>query len=108
MGTRFKDLQASIRAIYPALPVTSGRLSAPTIASNMHDDSGRLRCSHKRVEYCGEDEVRAGLLGPPWEVTRDPVTKLQAHALLPNWLPPSRDAGGAHTGRAEQQSQAGT
>ena len=70
--TTFQDLQASIRSANAALPVTFGKVE---YVDFRQQETPRFRSAplfHKRVEYRGEEEVRAALPGPQYDVRLDP------------------------------------
>ncbi len=66
--TTFQDLQASIRSVDEP-PVTFGQVK---YVDYLKQEVARFDWAplfHKRIEYRGEEEVRAVLPGPPWEDT---------------------------------------
>lgn len=66
-----QDLQASILSANPALPVTIGRVAYVDHGRQEAPRFGLAPLFHKRVEYRGEEEVRAALPYPPWDVRLD-------------------------------------
>ena len=70
VGTTFRDLQASIRSINPELPVTFEMVEYPDYRQQHTPRFRSAPIFHKRVEYRGEDEVRAGLPKPNETVIR--------------------------------------
>ena len=70
--TSFHALQESLRLIDAELPVTFGKVKYIDYRQQEMPRFGRAPLFHKRWEYRGEDEVRAVLPGPPWEVRLDP------------------------------------
>ena len=70
--TTFQDLQVSILSANPELPVTIGRVAYVDYGQQEAPRFGLAPLFHKRVEYRGEEEVRAALPSPPWEVRLDP------------------------------------
>ena len=72
--TSFHDLQESLRVIDAGLPVTFGKVKYIDYGQQQVPRFGWAPLFHKRREYRGEDEVRAVLPGPPWEIRPDPDT----------------------------------
>ena len=70
--TSFHGLQESLRVIDAGLPVTFGKVKYINYRQQQVPRFGWAPLFHKRREYRGEDEVRAVLPGPPWEVRPDP------------------------------------
>ena len=70
--TSFHDLQESLRVIDAGLPVTFGKVKYINYRQQQVPRFGWAPLFHKRREYRGEDEVRAVLPCPPWEVRPDP------------------------------------
>lgn len=70
--TTFRDLQASILSANPALPVTIGSVAYVDHGQQEAPRFGLAPLFHKRVEYRGEEEVRAALPSPPWDLRLDP------------------------------------
>ena len=67
--TTYSALQESIRsANTDDLPVTFGRIEYVNYQESEIPRFDRAPLYHKRVEYRGEEEVRAVLPGPPWEL----------------------------------------
>ena len=62
--TTFRDLQESIRSVAEA-PVTFGQLKYVDYLQQEVSRFGWAPLFHKRIEYRGEEEVRAVLPGPP-------------------------------------------
>ena len=73
--TSFHDLQESLRVIDASLPVTFGKVKYIDYGQQQVPRFGWAPLFHKRREYRGEDEVRAVLPGPPWEIHPDPDTQ---------------------------------
>ena len=68
----FQGLQASIRSTNATLPVAFGKVE---YVDYHQQETPRFELAplfHKRVEYRGEEEVRAALPGPPYNVRFDP------------------------------------
>ena len=65
--TTFRDLQESIRSD-TELPVTFGQVEYVHYFQREVPRFGWAPLFHKRMEYRGEEEVRALLPGPPWAV----------------------------------------
>ena len=65
--TSFQNLQESIRSV-AELPVTFGQVEYVDYRTEV-PRFGSAPLFHKRMEYRGEDEVRAILPGPPWDVS---------------------------------------
>ena len=66
--TTFRDLQESIRSVAEP-PVTFGQVKYVDYLQQEVSRFGWAPLFHKRIEYRGEEEVRALLPGPPWENT---------------------------------------
>ena len=64
--TTFQDLQESIRSV-AELPVTFGQIEYVDYRHKEVPRFGWAPLFHKRMEYRGEDEVRAILPGPPFQ-----------------------------------------
>ena len=67
--TTFRDLQESILSVDEP-PVTFGQVEYVDYRQREVPRFGWAPLFHKRIEYRGEEEVRALLPGPPWE---DPI-----------------------------------
>ena len=65
--TSFQNLRESIRSV-AELPVTFGQVEYVDYRTEV-PRFGSAPLFHKRMEYRGEDEVRAILPGPPWDVS---------------------------------------
>ena len=65
--TTFEDLQESIRSV-AEVPVTFGQVEYVDYREREVPRFGWAPLFHKRIEYHGEDEVRAILPGPPFKV----------------------------------------
>ena len=66
--TTFRDLQESIGSVDEP-PVTFGQVHYVDYLEHEVSRFGWAPLFHKRIEYRGEEEVRALLPGPPWEDT---------------------------------------
>ena len=64
--TTFRDLQESVRSD-AELPVTFGQVDYVDYLQQEVSRFGWAPLFHKRIEYRGEEEVRALLPGPPWD-----------------------------------------
>ena len=64
--TTFRDLQESVRSD-AELPVTFGQVDYVDYLQQEVPRFGWAPLFHKRIEYHGEEEVRALLPGPPWD-----------------------------------------
>ena len=73
--TSFQNLQDSIRSV-AELPVTFGQVEYVDYRRNEVPRFGWAPLLHKRTEYREEGELRAILLGPPWDHTGVPETPI--------------------------------
>ena len=64
--TTFQDLQESIRSVGEP-PVTFGQVDYVDYLEQEVTRFGWAPLFHKRIEYRGEEELRAILPGPPWD-----------------------------------------
>ena len=64
--TTFQDLQEAIRSVAET-PITFGQVEYVNLLQDEVPRFGWAPLFHKRIEYRGEEEVRALLPGPPWE-----------------------------------------
>ena len=64
--TSFRDLREAIRSVAEP-PVTFGQVEYVDYVHQGVPRFGWAPLFHKRIEYRGEEEVRALLPGPPWE-----------------------------------------
>ena len=84
--TTFQDLEASICSRNTKLPITFGKID---YVDYRHQETPRFNFAplfHKRVEYRGEQELRAILPGPPFELSLD-----QSKPLIDMKLDPDVD-----------------
>ena len=70
--TTFEDLKASILSANPELPIILGRVAYIDYGQQEAPRFGLAPLFHKRAEYRGEEEVRAALPSPPWDVRLEP------------------------------------
>ena len=85
VGTTFEDLQESIRSV-AELPVTFGQVKYVDYRELDVPRFGWAPLFHKRIEYRGEDELRALLPGPPFKVGKirlDPDVAEQGGRYVP-------------------------
>ncbi len=80
--TTFQDLQASLFSIAPTLPVTFGKVAYVDHRLKELPRFSHAPLFHKRVEYRGEEEVRATLPSPPWEVRLDLENPNETNVLI--------------------------
>ena len=69
--TTFRDLQESVRSVAEP-PITFGQVTYVDYLQEEVSRFGWAPLFHKRIEYRGEEEVRAVLPGPPWDTHLDP------------------------------------
>ena len=82
--TSFHDLQESLRVMDAGLPITFGKVEYIDYRQQEVPRFEWAPLFHKRREYRREDEVRAALPCPPWEVRPDP-DKQRRH-VVDIWL----------------------
>ena len=70
--TTFQDLQTSIRSINATLPIAFGKVEYVDYHQQETPRFGWAPLFHKRVEYRGEEEIRAALPCPPCDDRLDP------------------------------------
>ena len=79
----FQDLQEAIRSVNVELPVTFGKVEYVNYRQREAPRFGLAPLYHKRVEYQGEEELRAVLPGPPWDVRLDPDSPNEPVVVMP-------------------------